>query len=87
MRSRYLLLLILFSAISLAVKTPSFGQQPSFGYSIAKQRLQQKLTTSFLYFGMQGQLDMDSAAILVSEGERLPYSLYYDEDFFKGPDN
>jgi two-component sensor histidine kinase len=69
----------------------SFGQpgrsQSSFGYSVAKQRLQFKLTTSFLYFGMQGQLDMDSAAIMVSEGEYLPYSLYYDEDFVKGPDN
>ena len=29
---------------------------------------------------------MDSAAILVSEGEHLPYSLYYDEDYCKGPD-
>jgi two-component sensor histidine kinase len=36
---------------------------------------------------MQGQLDMDSSAIMVSEGERLPYSLYYDEDYVNGPDN
>jgi two-component sensor histidine kinase len=36
---------------------------------------------------MQGQWDMDSAAILVSEGERLPYSLYYDEDFTDAPAN
>jgi two-component sensor histidine kinase len=36
---------------------------------------------------MQGQLDMDSAAIMVSEGEHLPYSLYFDEDYVNGPDN
>ena len=36
---------------------------------------------------MRGRLDMDSAAILVSEGEHLPYSLYYNEDYAKGPDN
>ena len=78
---------LLFIAANLAIETLSFGQPSSFGYSIAKQRLQQKLTTSFLFFSMQGQLDMDSAAIMVSEGEQLPYSLYYDEDFFRGPDN
>ena len=61
--------------------------QPSFGYSVAKQRLQFKLTTSFAYFSMQGQLDMDSAAILVSQGEHLPYTLYFDEDYVNGPDN
>ncbi len=43
--------------------------------------------TSFVYFSMQGQLDQDSAAIMVSEGEHLPYSLYFDEDYEKGPDN
>jgi len=36
---------------------------------------------------MQGQLDMDSSAIMVSQGENLPYSLYYDEDYIDGPDN
>ncbi|HVU99665.1 MAG TPA: hypothetical protein VHE34_30800 [Puia sp.] len=53
---------------------------PSFGQDDPRQRLQLKLTTSFLFFSMQGQLDMDSAAIMVSEAEHLPYSLYYDED-------
>jgi len=33
---------------------------------------------------MQGQLDLDSAAIMVSQGEHLPYSLYYDEDYVNG---
>ena len=71
--------------------THSFGQadqyQPSFGYPVARQRLQLKLTTSFIFFSMQGQLNMDSAAIMASEGEHLPYALYYDEDYVNGPDN
>jgi len=91
MKSGYLFLILFFISCNLAVATHSFGQpeqsQTSFGYPIAKQRLQLKLTTSFLYFSMQGQLDMDSSAIMVSEGEHLPYSLYYDEDYVKGPDN
>jgi hypothetical protein len=36
---------------------------------------------------MEGRLEMDSAAIVVSEGENLPYSLYYDEDYASGPDS
>src|SRR4051794_14183831 len=91
MKSRYLFLILLFIADNLAVIIHSFGQsapsQPYFGYSVAKQRLQLKLITSFVYFSMQGQLDMDSSAIMVSEGEHLPYSLYYDEDYVNGPDN
>jgi len=90
MKSRYLLSLF-FVASNLVVFIPSFGQpdqfQPYFEYSVAKQRLQLKLITSFVYFGMQGQLDMDSSAIMVSEGEHLPYSLYYDEDYVNVPNN
>lgn len=88
MKSRYLFLILFFIAANLIHAVGQNGQpQPSFGYSVAKQRLQQKLITSFVYFVMQGQLDMDSAAIMVSEGEHLPYSLYFDEDYVKGPDN
>lgn len=91
MKSRYLLVVLFFIVGNLTVIIHSFGQphqsQSSFGYSIAKQRLQLKLITSYVYFSMQGQLDMDSAAIMVSEGENLPYSLYYDEDYVNGPDN
>lgn len=91
MKPGYPFLILFFIVGSLAVALHSFGQpdqsQPSFGYSVAKQRLQLKLTTSFVYFSMQRQLDMDSAAIMVSEGEHLPYSLYYDEDYAKGADN
>ena len=87
----YLYLILFFITSNLTVLIDSFGQEdqshPSFGYSVAKQRLQLKLTTSFVYFSMQGQLDMDSSAIMVSEGEHLPYSLYYDQDYLKGPDN
>jgi len=90
MKSGNLFVIFLFLVSDLAA-LHSFGQskqsQPSFGYSVPKQRLQLKLITSFVYFSMQGQLDMDSAAILVSEGEHLPYSLYYDEDYAKGPNN
>jgi len=90
-RQGYLFSILFVIAGNLAVVGNSFAQsnqyQPSFGYSIAEQRLQLKLITSFVYFSMQGQLDMDSSAILVSEGERLPYSLYYDEDYVNGPDN
>ena len=91
MKSGYLFLILFFIGGNLAIVIHSFGQsdrsQPSFGYSVAKQRLQLKLTTSFVYFSMQGQLDMDSSAIMVSEGEHLPYSLYYDEDYVNGSDN
>jgi two-component system, sensor histidine kinase PdtaS len=91
LKNRYLILILFFIAGNLAPVIHSFGQsdqiQPSFGYSVAEQRLQLKLITSFVYFSMQGQLDLDSAAILVSEGEHLPYSLYYDEDYANGPDN
>lgn len=59
----------------------------SFEYPTALQRLQFKFTTSFFYFIMEGRLEMDSAAIVVSEGENLPYSLYYDEDYASGPDS
>jgi two-component system, sensor histidine kinase PdtaS len=83
--------LAIFITGSLLTVIPTVGQpdqsRPPFDYSIPLQRLQLKLTTSFLYFGMQGQLDMDSAAILVSEGEHLPYSLFFDEDYAGGPDN
>lgn len=91
MKPGYLFLILFFIAGNLTVAIHSVGQTdqspPSFNYSVAKQRLQFKLTTSFAYFGTQGLLDMDSAAILVSEGEHLPYSLYYDEDYVNGPDN
>lgn len=91
MKPRSHFLILFFIAAGLTVAIRSLGQsdrsQPSFGYSVAKQRLQLKLTTSFVYFSMQGQLDMDSAAIMVSEGEHLPYSLYFDEDYVNGPDN
>ena len=91
MKSRNLFAILFFIGGNLTVVTHSFGQsdqsQPSFGYSIAEQRLQLKLITSFVYFSMQGQLEMDSAAIMVSEGENLPYSLYYDEDYANGPGN
>ena len=87
----YVLSILFFIAGHLAIVINSFAQQDqihtSFGYSVAKQRLQLKMTTSFVYFSMQGQLDMDSAAIMVSEGEHLPYSLYYDEDYSKASDN
>lgn len=91
MKSRYLYFFLFFIVGNLTIVKHSFGQpeqsQPSFGYSVAEQRLQLKLTTSFVFFGMQGYLDMDSAAIMVSEGEHLPYSLHYDEDYVSGPDN
>src|SRR5436190_15444200 len=91
MKPGYLLLIIFFIASCLTPAVHSFGQtdpsQSSFGYSVAEQRLQLKLTTSFVYFSMQGQLDMDSCAIMVSEGEHLPYSLYYDENYDIGADN
>jgi two-component sensor histidine kinase len=91
MKRGYLFLLLFFITANVTLVTHSFGQQDasqsSFGYSVAEQRLQHKLITSYLYFSMQGQLDMDSAAIMVSEGEHLPYSLYYDEDYVNGPDN
>ena len=82
-------LAVVFIAGSLATGVACYGQpdRPHFGYSVARQRLQFKLTTSFLYFGMQGLLDMDSAAILVSEGEHLRHSLFYDEDYAGGPEN
>ena len=91
MKARYPFLILFFIAGHFTVVKHSFcqahrGQHP-FGYSVAMQRLQLKLTTSFVFFSMQGQLDMDSAAILVSEGEHLPYSFYYDEDYAKGQDN
>lgn len=91
MKPAYLFLIALCVGTDLTITMHSFGQsdpaQPSFGYSIAKQRLQLKLTTSFVFFSLQGQLDMDSSAIMVSEAEHLPYSLYYDEDYRNGPDN
>ena len=91
MKAGYLYLIPFIVAANLTTVKQSFGQssqsQPDFGYSVAKQRLQLKLVTSFVYFSMQGQLDMDSSAIMVSEGEHLPYSLYYDEDYINGPDN
>lgn len=91
MGSRFLLFAFLYFAADFSAVIHSYAQQSqpqsAFGYSADKQRLQLKLTTSFAYFGMQGQLDMDSAAILVSEGEQLPYSLYYDEDYVTGPNN
>ena len=91
MKSRYLFVILFFIAGNLTVVMHSVGQsdqsQPSFGYSVAKQRLQLKLITSYIYFSMQGQLDMDSSAIMVSEGEHLPYSLYYDEDYVNGREN
>src|SRR5215510_9773454 len=91
MNREYLYLIFFFIVTNVTVVRHSFGQsdksQPSFGYSVAKQRLQLKLTTSFVFFSLQGQLDMDSSAILASEGEHLPYSLYYDEDYANGPGN
>ena len=89
MRSRYLFLFF-FLAWLLSTKL-SFGQinddQLSFGYSVPLQRLQLKLISSYVYFCLQGQIDADSAALLVSEGENLPYSLYYDEDYREGVEN
>ena len=91
MKSTYFCLILFVIAGDLTIPVHAFGQpdqsQPYFGYSVAKQRLQLKLITSFVYFSMQGQLDMDSSAIMVSEGEHLPYSLYYDEDYVNGSDN
>lgn len=78
----------LFVALFIIAGKLAMAQPPSsFGYSVAEQRLQFKLITSFVFFSMMGQLDNDSAAMLVSEGEYLPFSLYYDEDYAKGPDN
>lgn len=91
MKSRYTFRALFLMVCYLIPMMPSFGQSgqpgPSFGYSVAEQRLQLKLTTSFVFFSLQAQLDMDSAAILASEGEHLPYSLYYDEDYNNGKDN
>ena len=91
MKPGFLYLISLCIAGNLVISARTFGQtdqsQPSFGYSVAKQRLQFKLTTSFVFFCLQRRLDQDSAAILVSEGEHLPYSLYYDEDYALGPDS
>ena len=89
MRSRYLFLFFFFSCV-LSTKL-SFGQinddQPAFGYSVPLQRLQLKLISSYVFFCLQGQLDMDSSAIMASEGEHLPYSLYYDQDYRDGTEN
>jgi two-component sensor histidine kinase len=91
MSPKFLFPILYFIAAELTMAKESFGQSgqspPSFGYSVAKQRLQLKLITSYVFFSMQGQLDMDSSAIMVSEGEHLPYSLYYDEDYANGSDN
>jgi two-component sensor histidine kinase len=91
MSPKFLFPILYFIAAELTMAKESFGQSgqspPSFGYSVAKQRLQLKLITSYVFFSMQGQLDMDSSAIMVSEGEHLPYSLYYDEDYANGADN
>ena len=91
MKPRHLFLILFFIAATLAVSVHSSGQsnhsQSDFGYSVAEKRLQLKLISSFVYFSMQGQLDMDSSAIMVSEGEHLPYSLYFDEDYVNGADN
>src|ERR1700754_3003934 len=74
---------LFLTLLFIAIYSPLSAQQ----YTVDKQRLQFKLISSFVFFSMQGQLDMDSAAILVSEGEYLPYTLHYDEDYAKGPDN
>src|SRR5688572_26358493 len=78
-------------AVLIAIALGSYGQndhgQPAIKYSMPLQRLQLKLTTSFVYFHLRRRLDLDSAAIIVSEGEHLPYSLYYDEDYTEGTDN
>ncbi|HEY4288529.1 MAG TPA: sensor histidine kinase [Puia sp.] len=91
MKPKHLLLIPFLIVGNLTAAIRAFGQtdrsRPSSAYSAAMQRLQLNLTTSFVYFCMQGQLEMDSTAIMVSEGEHLPYSLYYDEDYSNGPDN
>lgn len=91
MRPGYLLLILLIIACALPATKHAYGQasagKPSFGYSILKQRLQLKFTTSYVYFCLRGRVDMDSVAIMVSEGEHLPHSLYYDKDYADGPDN
>jgi len=91
MNTRYLYALLLFVTGGLIFVQHSLGQtneeQPSFNYPVALQRLQLKLISSYVYFCLQGQIDADSAALLVSEGENLPYSLYYDEDYREGADN
>ncbi|RPD38332.1 tetratricopeptide repeat-containing sensor histidine kinase [Chitinophaga barathri] len=62
------------------------AQQASSGYSIPLQRMQLKHTAAYVFFCLKGRVDMDSIAIMVSQGENLPYSLYYDEDYREGPD-
>jgi two-component system, sensor histidine kinase PdtaS len=60
------------------------SEKNKFGYTLPLQRLHLKLVGTYLYFMMQGQLDSDSAAILASEGQDIPYELYYNEDYAAG---
>jgi two-component system, sensor histidine kinase PdtaS len=57
-----------------------------FGYNLALQRLQFMLTTDAIQGQLQGQVDIDSTAHLVSEGEHLPFELFYNEAFDDGAD-
>lgn len=86
MKSGYLILSLLLVCASSATKY-TYSQTRTFGYSVPMQRLQLKLTTSYVYFCLKGRVDMDSVAILVSEGEHLRHSLYYDKDYIDGPDD
>ncbi|MBO9632763.1 MAG: hypothetical protein J7578_06560, partial [Chitinophagaceae bacterium] len=63
MKRGYLLLPLHFLLGYLMIAGQSFGQSdqspPPFNYSIPVQRLQLKLTTSFVFFSLYGRLDMD----------------------------
>ena len=87
MKSALVFLSLCFFVCTLSVFGQTPADKPSFGYSVPMQRLQLELTTSYVYFCLKGRVDMDSVAIMVSEGEHLPHSLYYNRDYIDGPEN
>lgn len=87
MKSVLVFLSLCFIVCSLSVFGQTKAGKSPFGYSVPTQRLQLKLTTSYVFFCLKGRVNMDSVAIMVSDGEYLPHALYYDRDYIDGPDN
>jgi two-component system, sensor histidine kinase PdtaS len=69
---------ILFIIVLCALSPVIVGQtrQP---YSLAMQRLQLKIVSSYAHGVYEGVIDEDSAVVLASESENLSPSLFYDE--------